>query len=65
MGRSGVSTQNGGTVTALYSDSALSFPLTAEATLEEVAERLAALGEGHGGMPLYVGVTFRPSRLSS
>jgi hypothetical protein len=49
------------TVTALYSDSTIRFQLPADATFADLAERLAQWGEGHGGLPLYVGVTFRPN----
>jgi hypothetical protein len=49
------------TVTALFSDSTVRFKLPADATFEELAERLAQWGDGHGGLPLYVGVTFRPT----
>jgi hypothetical protein len=49
------------TVTALFSDSAVRFQLPADATFADLAERLAQWGEGHGGLPLYVGVTFRPN----
>jgi hypothetical protein len=48
------------TVTALYSDSTIRFRLPADATLEDLAEQLVQWGEHHGGLPLYVGVTFRP-----
>jgi hypothetical protein len=54
------------TVTAVYADeSALSFKLLPYATLGDLAAQLASWGEGHGGLPLYVGVTFRdtPARL--
>lgn len=47
-------------VTALYSDSSIRFKLSADATFEELAEQLVQWGELHGGLPLYVGVTFRP-----
>jgi hypothetical protein len=48
------------TVTAVYADeSALSFKLLPDATLGDLATQLASWGEGHGGLPLYVGVTFR------
>jgi hypothetical protein len=47
-------------VTALFSDSTVRFQLPAGATFADLAERLAQWGEGHGGLPLYVGVTFRP-----
>jgi hypothetical protein len=53
------------TVTALFSDSTIRFKLPANATLEDLAERLAQWGEGHGGLPLYVGVTFRPTGAAS
>lgn len=47
-------------VTAVYADeSALSFKLPEHATLGDLAAQLEDWGKGHGGLPLYVGVTFR------
>jgi hypothetical protein len=47
-------------VTAVYADeSALSFKLPKDATMGDLAAQLADWGEGHGGLPRYVGVTFR------
>ena len=43
-------------VTALFKDSAVCFLLPEGATLEDLAERLADLGEHHGGVPLQVDV---------
>ena len=47
------------TVTAIYPDSALSFKVPAETTLGDLATLISDWGEGHGGLPLYVDVTFR------
>jgi hypothetical protein len=43
-------------VVALYSDGLLAFELPRDATLEELAERLAYLGEHLHGSPLTVAV---------
>ncbi|HWI29373.1 MAG TPA: hypothetical protein VN668_20535 [Stellaceae bacterium] len=43
-------------VTAIFEDAALAFNLRRDATLEELAEELGALGERYGGPPLYVDV---------
>lgn len=43
-------------VRAVFREAALSFNLPREATLEELAEELGALGEIYGGAPLYVDV---------
>jgi hypothetical protein len=53
------------TVTALFLDSTLRFKLPADATFEDLAESLALWGDQHGGLPLYVGVTFRPGLASA
>jgi hypothetical protein len=47
------------TVTAVYVDrSAHSFVLPERATLGDLAAQLSDWGQGHGGSPLYVRVTF-------
>jgi hypothetical protein len=43
-------------VVALYADCALSFSLPKTATFEQLAERLAELGDRHGGSPVMVGI---------
>jgi hypothetical protein len=43
-------------VTAMFPDTELSFNITREATLAELAEQLVLLGEAHGGLPLSVDV---------
>lgn len=43
-------------VRAVFKEAALSFNLPREATLEELAEELASLGQRYGGLPLYVDV---------
>lgn len=43
-------------VMAVFQDAALAFNMPREATLEELAEELGALGEIYGGLPLYVDV---------
>jgi hypothetical protein len=43
-------------VTAVFQDSRLSFDLARGATFAQLAERLAGLGEAHGGLPLSVDV---------
>jgi hypothetical protein len=43
-------------VTAVFQDAAMRFELPAGATLEELAEHLADLGELHGGSPITVDV---------
>ena len=43
-------------VMAVFREAALSFNMPREATLEELAEELGALGELYGGAPLYVDV---------
>jgi len=44
-------------VIAEFEGSALSFPLPREATFEDLAARLAALGRSHRGAPLSIAVT--------
>jgi len=44
-------------VIAEFEGSALFFPLPRDATFEDLADRLAALSESHGGAPLRVEVT--------
>jgi hypothetical protein len=44
-------------VVAVFSDSMLAFELPRDATLEELAARLAYLGERHSGSPLSVTVS--------
>lgn len=44
-------------VIAEFEDSTLSFPLPREATLEDLAGRLAALGQSHRGAPVSIEVT--------
>jgi hypothetical protein len=44
-------------VIAEFEGSALSFPLPREATFEELAARLAALGRSHRGAPISIEVT--------
>lgn len=48
--------QQSSRVTAIFEDAALAFNLRRDATLEELAEELGALGERYGGPPLYVDV---------
>ncbi len=43
-------------VTAVFQGSRLSFDLARGATFAQLAERLARLGEAHGGLPLSVDV---------
>jgi hypothetical protein len=43
-------------VTAIFEEAALAFNLPRNATLEDLAEELGALGERYGGPPLYVDV---------
>lgn len=43
-------------VMAVFQDAALAFNLPRQATLEDLAEELGALGELYGGPPLYVDV---------
>jgi hypothetical protein len=43
-------------VTAVFQDAALSFEIPAGATLEDLADYIADLGELHGGSPLVVDV---------
>ena len=43
-------------VMAVFEDAALAFDLPRNATLEELAQELGALGEIYGGPPLYVDV---------
>ena len=50
-------------VTAVFEDRALSFILRNGATLEELSDRLAGLGQQHNGWPLAITVKFgSPSR---
>jgi hypothetical protein len=44
-------------VIAEFEGSALFFPLPRDATFEDLADRLAAFSESHGGAPLRVEVT--------
>jgi hypothetical protein len=44
-------------VIAQFEGSSLSFPLPREATFWELVDRLAALGQSHGGVPIGVAVT--------
>jgi hypothetical protein len=41
---------------AVFQEAALAFNLPREATLEDLAAELGALGEIYGGLPLYVDV---------
>jgi hypothetical protein len=43
-------------VTAVFQDSRLSFDLVRGATFAQLAERLARLGEAHGGLPVSVDI---------
>lgn len=43
-------------VMAVFEEAALAFNLPRDATLAELVEELAALGEIYGGLPLYVDV---------
>jgi hypothetical protein len=43
-------------VTAIFEEAALAFNLPRDATLEELAAELGALGEIYGGLPLYVDI---------
>ncbi len=43
-------------VSAVFQDLRLSFELARGATFAQLAERLARLGEAHGGLPLSVDV---------
>ncbi len=45
-----------GRVMAVFQEAALAFNLPREATLEDLAAELGALGEIYGGLPLYVDV---------
>jgi hypothetical protein len=45
-------------VTAMFEDRALSFILRNGATLEELSDRLASLGQQHNGWPLAITVKF-------
>jgi hypothetical protein len=45
-------------VTVAFEDSALSFMLSKDATLEDLADRLDRLGEQHRGKPIAVEVKF-------
>jgi hypothetical protein len=51
--------RNSNQVVAVFQDSFLAFAMPNDATLEQVASRLAELGAGHGGSPL--SVTIRPA----
>lgn len=44
-------------VVAVFNDSLLAFELPRDATLEELATRLAYLGERHSGSPLSITVS--------
>lgn len=48
-------------VTAVFDDRALSFILAKGATLEELSDRLADLGQRHNGRPVAVTVKFDSS----
>jgi hypothetical protein len=48
-------------VTAVFEDRALSFILAKGATLEELSDRLADLGQRHNGRPVAVTVKFGSS----
>ena len=51
------------TVTAVYGDGAVrSFALRRQTTFGALATRLAALGAGDGGMPLYVRLVFEAAQ---
>jgi hypothetical protein len=43
-------------VTAVFHNAALSFNVTRETTLAQLAEKLGALSEIHGGLPLSVNI---------
>ena len=43
-------------VTAVFQDTSMSFEMPAGATLEDLADYLADLGEAHGGSPIAVDV---------
>jgi hypothetical protein len=53
---SGTTRQQASRVTAIFEKAALAFNLPRNATLEELATELGALGERYGGPPLYVDV---------
>jgi hypothetical protein len=48
-------------VTAVFEDRALSFILAKGATLEELSDRLADLGQRHNGRPVAITVKFGSS----
>ncbi len=48
-------------VTAVFEDRALSFILAKGATLEELSDRLASLGQRHDGRPVAITVKFGTS----
>ncbi len=48
-------------VTAVFEDRALSFILAKGATLGELSDRLADLGQGHNGRPVAITVKFGSS----
>jgi hypothetical protein len=56
MLRSHIPRQN--QVTALFKDAFVTFPLPCSGTLAELAAQLAALGERHDGLPVYIDVKF-------
>ncbi len=49
-------------VTALFADRALSFSLSKDATLADLADRLDNLGDWHTGMPTAVYLKFGTAR---
>jgi hypothetical protein len=52
----GTTRQQASRVTAIFEKAALAFNLPQNATLEQLATELGALGERYGGPPLYVDV---------
>lgn len=48
--------QQASRVMAVFEEAALAFNLPRDATLEDLAQELGALGEIYGGPPLYVDV---------
>jgi hypothetical protein len=50
-------------VTAIFEDAALTFNVERDTTLAQLAEKLGALGEIHGGLPLAVNVRVGAGRL--
>jgi hypothetical protein len=49
-------------VTAIFEDAALSFNVGHDTTLAQLAEKLGALSEIHGGLPLSVNVRVAADR---